>query len=123
MNNCDQFYLSSKCNYPIENNDWRPTQELLLTRFGQVEYTDMFRTINQDCKFNELFYFIFISLLDGSFYHRQSTLPCIPDALKEKVYKRYDEFMNYLLEQTSHYQSENRFHTNLFPQHHIQTVK
>ncbi len=58
MNVCQQPYLSnvsSKCdfsNYCIESDDWRPIQEILLTRFTEVEYPDMFRTINQDCKFD-----------------------------------------------------------------------
>lgn len=55
MNECERpnlSYLLSNYDYSINNNDWRPIQELLITRFAPTEYFDMFRTINQDCKFN-----------------------------------------------------------------------
>jgi len=42
----------NRCNeiYPIETNDWRPLQDLLITHFREVDYSENFRTINQDCK-------------------------------------------------------------------------
>lgn len=52
MSEYEQTYLSS---YLSKCNDWRPTQELLITRFAPTEYFEMFRTINQDCKFNKNF--------------------------------------------------------------------
>ncbi len=66
MNRFKQPYLPhllSECNYSIENDDWRSTQEILLTRFGQIQYSDIFRTINQDCELNEK---LFLSI--ESFY-------------------------------------------------------
>ena len=128
MNSCDPSYLSATCNSPIDNNDWRPRQDLLVTRFGEVKYSEMFRTINQDCNRTHTKFSLFsdvlleIDLLDGSFYH-QSFLPtCIPDVLREKSSKRHEQFINCLLEQAPCYPWKNYWQTNIYPQCHTQTI-
>ncbi|UJR21463.1 hypothetical protein I4U23_024548 [Adineta vaga] len=107
---CEQsnFFNCNSFDDCIENDDWRPSQELLLTRFAAIEYSDMFRTINQDY---------------GSFYHRQTTSPCIPDRLTEKVHRRQERFMDWLYTQTSQQLSSNTCRNNLFSEQNIETLK
>ncbi|CAF1446003.1 unnamed protein product [Adineta steineri] len=103
---CEQTHLPNcySSNYYIENDDWRPSQEILLTRFGQIEYSDMFRTINQDY---------------GSFYYHPPVPCCIPDVLTEKIHRRQERFMNWREGQTIHRHDPKNFS----PQCHTQTVK
>ena len=44
------FHLMSDCDFRIDPDDWRPTQDVLVTRFAQVRHPPTFRTINQDCE-------------------------------------------------------------------------
>ena len=128
MNVCEQPCLSnlpSKCNssnYFIEDDDWRPIQQILLTRFTQVEYSDMFRTINQIVSLRNAWIFSSIIVLDGSFYYRKPVSSCIPDILKEKNHRRQERFMNWLATQTAHRQSQNDYKINLFPHCNTETV-
>ncbi|CAF1110073.1 unnamed protein product [Adineta steineri] len=103
---CEQTHLPNchSSNYYIENDDWRPSQEILLTRFGQIEYSDMFRTINQDY---------------GSFYYHPPVSSCIPDVLTEKIHRRQERFMNWREGQTIHRHELKNFS----PQCDTQTVK
>lgn len=59
-----------------------PTQQTLLTRFADADCSEQYRTVNQDY---------------GSFYYRNITENCIPDALKAKSLKRNTRFMDWLM--------------------------
>ncbi|CAF1247698.1 unnamed protein product [Rotaria sordida] len=63
-----------------------------------------------------------ILCFDGSFYYRKPPSRCIPDTLKEKTYRRHEQFMNSLAAQHSCCQHQNECEKKIFPQYNTQTV-
>ncbi|CAF0722856.1 unnamed protein product [Adineta ricciae] len=100
--NCNSF------NTRLKNDDWRPCQQLLLTRFVPVQCSNMFQTINQDY---------------GSFYHNQRVSLCQPDVLKEKAYRQQERFANSFLTRMCPRTLSDKSGNSLFSQQNIETMK
>ncbi|CAF0993060.1 unnamed protein product [Adineta ricciae] len=99
--NCNSF------NTRLKNDDWRPCQQLLLTRFVPVQCSNMFQTINQDY---------------GSFYHNQRVSLCQPDVLKEKAYRQQERFANSFLTRMCPRTLSDKSGNSLFSQQNIETM-
>lgn len=96
-------------NYCTELDDFRPTQSTLVTRFGQTDSTDFWRTTNQDY---------------GAFYYRQMPQTCIPDNLKSKLYQRHHRFQDWLAYQNlTSPCSMNNNHKTIIPSNRNETIR